>query len=609
MPCLGRVSARFTGVVLAAVLVTLVPASALADWTAPLTFPLRVNTTAKTLIGTDNRPVLIAGDAAWSLMVQLNQSDVQQYLDDRRARGFNAILVNLIEHKFSTNSPPSANVYGQQPFTACLVAPCTINNNFATPNSAYFDNVAWVVEQAYLRGMVVLLAPMYLGYTGTDEGWYNDLLANGTNRATFYGSYIGQRFAAFPNIIWVDGGDRSPDSALPEVNAVIAGIQQYDTVHLHTAHPAPDTSSIDAYGTPAWLRIDGLYTAATDCSTAPALPYNEWHRPGLAMPMLKLEGLYENEHSSTQECWLDQMYYSVLNGARGQVFGNNPIWFFGSGWQSALDSPGSQLMQHAAALFRSRIGGALMPNANIVVNGTAGTPGTGDFIAAAWNGYSALAYVPGTTPRSFDVSTALVPTPQFHAWWYDTTSGNAQDLGLDTTGSVRTFSSPTGGPWVLVLDPTTIQGAPGTPGPAVNRYRLYSPVTAEHHYTTDENEYIVLGTRGWAQEGIAHRAYTDTTPVDGVTPTPFYRLYNPGIRQHLWTTDANEYNVLGGQGWTQEGIDSYLLPSAVTGLTVPLYRLANRRMPLHLWTTDTNEYQVLGANGWTQEGIVGYVVP
>lgn len=143
----------------------------------------------------------------------------------------------------------------------------------------------------------------------------------------------------------------------------------------------------------------------------------------------------------------------------------------------------------------------------------------------------------------------------------------------------------------------------------VNRYRLYSDITKEHHYTTDLNEYTVLGTRGWLQEGVAHKAYTTNAPAHGLVPVPLYRLYHAGILQHLWTTDANEYSVLGTRGWTQEGIDGYILPSSVPGVTVPLYRLAYLFLPIHLWTTDLNEYTVLATRGWVQEGVVGHVVP
>lgn len=147
-----------------------------------------------------------------------------------------------------------------------------------------------------------------------------------------------------------------------------------------------------------------------------------------------------------------------------------------------------------------------------------------------------------------------------------------------------------------------------TPSP-VARYRVYSPVTLEHLLTTDANEYTVLGQRGWTQEGVSHKIYNGPVQIDGVDAVPDYRLYHGGIRQHLWTTDRNEYDVLGTRGWTQEGFDGYLLQTAVQGVSVPLYRLSHGYLPLHLWTTDLNEYTVLATRGWTQEGIVGHVLP
>jgi Zn-dependent metalloprotease len=152
------------------------------------------------------------------------------------------------------------------------------------------------------------------------------------------------------------------------------------------------------------------------------------------------------------------------------------------------------------------------------------------------------------------------------------------------------------------------RSGPATPT-LVNRYRLYSDITKEHHYTTDLNEYNTLGTWGWVQEGVAHQVYLTNDPVFGQVPVPLYRLYHEGIQQHHWTTDANENAVLPSYGWTQEGIDGYILASEVSGVTTPLYRLAYAFLPLHLWTTDLNEYTVLATMGWIQEGIAGHVVP
>jgi hypothetical protein len=114
----------------------------------------------------------------------------------------------------------------------------------------------------------------------------------------------------------------------------------------------------------------------------------------------------------------------------------------------------------------------------------------------------------------------------------------------------------------------------------------------------------------WKAEGSIYRVFQGAGSVAGVNAVPYYRLYNPNSHQHHWTTDANEYNALGGLGWSKEGIDGYILPSQATG-SVPLYRLyINAYGGLHLWTTDAFEKNVLSTTqGWTDEGIAGYVLP
>jgi hypothetical protein len=59
-------------------------------------FPLAVKRGKRYLVDAAGRPFLIQGDTAWSLIAQLTREDVVLYLDDRRARGFNTLLVNLI---------------------------------------------------------------------------------------------------------------------------------------------------------------------------------------------------------------------------------------------------------------------------------------------------------------------------------------------------------------------------------------------------------------------------------------------------------------------------------------------------------------------------------
>lgn len=144
------------------------------------------------------------------------------------------------------------------------------------------------------------------------------------------------------------------------------------------------------------------------------------------------------------------------------------------------------------------------------------------------------------------------------------------------------------------------EATPGTPqaesAPGkVAIYRLYNPRNGEHLYTTDANEKNVLyKSHGWGYEGIGWYAPDTGTPV--------YRLYNAGLQNHLYTTDTNEVNVLTSRhGWKS---DNNGRPVFYSGGAVNIYRVYNPKLRgLHHWTTDKNEYNVLPKHGWKQEGI------
>lgn len=145
----------------------------------------------------------------------------------------------------------------------------------------------------------------------------------------------------------------------------------------------------------------------------------------------------------------------------------------------------------------------------------------------------------------------------------------------------------------------TAQFTKTEPASTVPIYRLYNPGNYEHLYTSDENEVRVLSAGAWVNEGI--NWYAPTTGV------PVYRLNNKALQNHLYTTDQNEINILTTQeGWT---IDNNGRPLFYSGGSVPIYRLYNPALRgLHLLTTDTNEYQVLPGRGWIQEGVAFYGV-
>src|SRR5262245_13418543 len=100
---------------------------------AAVIFPLKAHASQRYLVDQRNDPFLIQGEAPWSLIVALTTNEVNLYLADRRAKGVNALVVNLIEHQYDGGDNPFGapkNRYGQGPFLTA--------GDFATPNEAYF---------------------------------------------------------------------------------------------------------------------------------------------------------------------------------------------------------------------------------------------------------------------------------------------------------------------------------------------------------------------------------------------------------------------------------------------------------------------------------------
>jgi hypothetical protein len=414
-------------------------------------FPLQVSANQRYLKDSTGAPFLFKGDAAWSLIAQLERDEINMYLRDRRKRGFNAILVNLIEHKFARDAP--ANAYGDQPFLT--------PGRFDTPNEAYFAHADWVIQRAAEEGFVVLLAPCYTGPGGAGDGWYAEMVANGADRMRDYGRYVGQRFSKHSNIIWVVNGDATPED--PKlVEAVAQGLLEGDPDALQTAHNGEGTPGAEPWPNAPWLRLNNVY------SYGPIFPdaKNQYLRTP-TLPFILLESEYENGPNVSTQRLRRQAYHALLTGAAGQVFGNSPIWYFDGtdeytrpppGWQSALDSEGSRSMTHLHNLFARLPWQSLEPDIhNELLTGGIGGGHQRAVAARSIEGRLAVVYIP--EDRAVTLDMASLGGARYHATWWDPTSGSAFEAkgpALNTAKS-ETFrpsvrNAAGDGDWILVLE-------------------------------------------------------------------------------------------------------------------------------------------------------------
>jgi len=399
-------------------------------------YPVRIGPDHRHLVDQSGKPFLIQGDAPWSLISGLTTEEAELYLDTRRRQGFNSIIVNLIEHKF--RGP--VNRYGDGPFAT--------PGDFSKPNEKYFEHADRIIHMAAERGMQVFLAPIYLGYIGTDEGWIEETLANGPEKCREWGRYVGKRYRDFDNLVWLIGGDRNPDKAREDVDAIVAGIKEFDNRHVFTAHCHPENSAIDQYRNDGWLELNSTYT------------YGIVHRMLLAdynrkpaMPFFLTESTYEGEHNASAVQIRRQAYWAILCGATGQFMGNRPVWLFDPGWQAALNSTGAQDMTRWGELFRSRPWYELVPDEKheVVVDGLGEFRGL-DYLAAARapDGGTVIAYMP--TARTITVDMSKVAGKRAKGSWFNPRTGKWDSAQDSHAEGKRQFTPPGEGDWVLLLE-------------------------------------------------------------------------------------------------------------------------------------------------------------
>jgi hypothetical protein len=384
----------------------------------PLTrFPLRVSPERRRVLDADGNAILLQGDAAWSLIANTTLDDARFYIEDRRRKGFNTLIVSLIEYLFAQDPP--RNLAGDEPFT--------IPGDFRTPNETYMAHAERVLEIAEENGMIVLLHPAYLGYPmpsspGNDhpsQGWYDEVVANGVEGCHAWGEYLGHRFGRFQNIVWSMGGDRNPDAAEDALMALAAGIRATGGDNMFTAHVLPEHSPLDVFADSSWIDLNPTYTY--DIVHRKLL--TDWRRDPV-VPFFLIESTYEGEHNASALQIRRQAYWSVLCGGNGHCMGNKPIWLFDPGWQAALDLPGSLAMARWGDYFRALPWADLAPDFDhaVFTAGLGETRGLDRVTGAATpDGRLAVAYLPA--PRAVTVQTDALAGPHLRVGWFEPATG------------------------------------------------------------------------------------------------------------------------------------------------------------------------------------------
>src|SRR5215218_37764 len=158
---------------------------------------LKVSDNKRFLVTADGRPFFWLGDTAWELFHRLNREEAERYLRNRAERRFTVIQAVALAELDGLDDP---NPYGERPL---------VDQDPAKPNERYFQHVDWIVAKANALGLYVGLLPTWGDKWNKKWGVGPEIFTPENARA--YGEFLGRRYRT-RRVIWILGGDRSPES-------------------------------------------------------------------------------------------------------------------------------------------------------------------------------------------------------------------------------------------------------------------------------------------------------------------------------------------------------------------------------------------------------------
>ncbi len=439
---------------------------------------LKVSADGHSLQYEDGKPFFWLGDTAWELFHRLKLEEIRTYLENRQKKGFTVIQAVVLAEMDGLRKP---NQYGETPF---------LGLDPARPNERYFHFIDSVVKLAMERDMYMGLLPTW-GDKVTLLWGAGPVVFDSVN-AYSYGLWMGRRYAPFPNIVWILGGDRpaTDDSTdwRPVWRAMAKGILE-GTLNkaLIAYHPwGGEKSSSQYLHTEEWLSMNMLQSghgAGHDVAVWTWIQRDRSLRP--SKPVLDAEPNYEDHPVNPWPTWdpvsgyfrdydvRKQTYRSVFAGACGVTYGHHSVWQFWSPreekinhadryWTEALDRPGAFQVGYLRNLVESRPLLTRIPDQSIIEKGQGEK---GEYMCACRDSAGTYAFIYLPVGKAIRVSPRYFKSGIVAGWWFNPRNGEARSIGQLKRRASMEFTPPTTGienDWVLVLDdPGYRYGVPG----------------------------------------------------------------------------------------------------------------------------------------------------
>ena len=430
-------------------------------------FPVKISPDKRYLVDQKNKPFPILGRTAWCV-ISATEEGYKKFISNSVEHGCNSIEVSVMAHWPKGNHSPF-NGRGDRPFLkrmngndwdGVLVYKNRDSDapDLLTPNEKYWSYVDDFLSYCESKGILVFLFPAYVGYEGKEEGWMQELLANGPKKTEEYGLWIANRFKNRKNIVWMllgDMGTFTPEQKNVEA-ALIKGLKSVkgqSVEYSAEAHSGQNSADQSDFGNE--MTLNGSYTWELKVPVPYIARKAYLHNP--VMPSFLLEEPYDEEGpdgnnfnpNATQPVRRFE-WWGWLSTIGGYIAGNGYIWqFIDTVWEEHLNTQAAMDMSRLNGFIRSIEWWKLVPSGlngmNTLIVDQDNRDNSASYVsaAAAKDGSMLVAYIPPSHRGSITVNMSHLKNKAY-ARWFDPSNGKytkASDLPLDNHG-LHSFTPP-----------------------------------------------------------------------------------------------------------------------------------------------------------------------
>ena len=420
---------------------------------------LRVSQDGRYLVDEDGEPFFWMGGTAWGMAEWLKRGDVDDYLDDRAAKGFNLVQVCLFWGKreedpvrFTTNP---VNAYGHKAFVEVHGKPdprqpWVVRGGTPQDPNDFWDHVDYIVQAAAERNMMLALLPVWgrRYVNATHPPWSEPVFSIGDMRS--YGRFLGERYRSSANIIWVLGGDVQADAGgwfldhyRSMAEGIITGITG-ETVRwnedsplwdhaLMTYHPdgSPLKNSSLWFHDDPWLDFNMIETHRHRDSVYRAV-HSDYELSDPVKPTVMGEPDYEGARPNMVTAGIHirrQALQTYFAGAAGFTYGgkidqdgNGPLWTPYRNWKAMLDMEGARSMALIKSFCLDHYWPHWTPDQRIFISGMG--EGENQKVAVfTIKDSTCLVYFPDSSAAELDLSDHFPGAGELDVQWFNPASG------------------------------------------------------------------------------------------------------------------------------------------------------------------------------------------